>query len=635
VLNKGDKTTLKIDWLEGGKLLVMQDGKQIGLKEPILAKTDPPKVEPPKVAPTADAGMFALEFDGVKSIVEAPSLNFAPDLPLTVEVVVTPARTDAIRTLLSLHGQESFSLFLRKDTWAFNRLFAKQTLVADGPSTVIANQRYHLAGVWDGKMVRVYVNGRKFEEKKRGTTGTFGPWGLLLGAMRHTDSKDAPALHFAGRVEALRVSQSARYDKDFEPAFRFSNDKDTLALYHFDEGKGETLKDSSGNKNHGKIVGAKWVNANGTPISPPPTVIDLLSLIDPSKDRIAGTWAFKDGGLHASDPKSNARLQVPYQPPEEYDLRVVYTRVRGKQGIIVALVGGGRPFGFVAAGLDGNNCVYAFDRVDYQPYRSNSTTVRLPDIKLGQAYELVLQVRKDGATAFLDGKKITSLKTDFSNVSGGPPDERKDIKAFGLRTSQQFGNMATFHAIEVTEISGPGTFTRPDDPAAKKAAERRAMTKAEFSSDPPTDKVWLESVAALKPQEQVKAVVDRLRELNPEFQGNVTPKFDADSVTELHFNTSKVANISPLKALKNLKRLTANVPDSDQGQLADLSPLKGLPLEALNIRGNRQIVDLSPLEGMPLTDLYLGHDVGAERPAALADHEAETLHLLLHRREQP
>jgi hypothetical protein len=50
-----------------------------------------------------------------------------------------------------------------------------------------------------------------------------------------------------------------------------------LALYHCDEGKGETLRDSSGQGHHGKIVGAKWVRVDGSPIDlkstfPPPAI---------------------------------------------------------------------------------------------------------------------------------------------------------------------------------------------------------------------------------------------------------------------------------------------------------------------------------------------------------------------------
>ena len=69
-------------------------------------------------------------------------------------------------------------------------------------------------------------------------------------------------------MNEVRISKVARYDKDFTPAQRFEPDADTLALYHFDEGSGDELKDSSGNGHHGKIVGAKWVKAEGTPIAP-------------------------------------------------------------------------------------------------------------------------------------------------------------------------------------------------------------------------------------------------------------------------------------------------------------------------------------------------------------------------------
>ena len=62
--------------------------------------------------------------------------------------------------------------------------------------------------------------------------------------------------HFLGRIQGVRLSNTVRYDKDFTPDRRFRLEKDTLALYHFDEGQGDVLKDSSGNNHHGQIVGA-------------------------------------------------------------------------------------------------------------------------------------------------------------------------------------------------------------------------------------------------------------------------------------------------------------------------------------------------------------------------------------------
>jgi len=50
-----------------------------------------------------------------------------------------------------------------------------------------------------------------------------------------------------------------------------------MALYRFDEGKGDMLKDSSGHDHHGKIVGATWVNPDGSPVRPAePAWVSLL-----------------------------------------------------------------------------------------------------------------------------------------------------------------------------------------------------------------------------------------------------------------------------------------------------------------------------------------------------------------------
>ena len=65
---------------------------------------------------------------------------------------------------------------------------------------------------------------------------------------------------FVGIVDEVRISNTARYLDDFDPPRRFEPDKNTLALYHFDEGSGETVHDASGNGHDGKIVGVpEWV----------------------------------------------------------------------------------------------------------------------------------------------------------------------------------------------------------------------------------------------------------------------------------------------------------------------------------------------------------------------------------------
>ena len=60
-------------------------------------------------------------------------------------------------------------------------------------------------------------------------------------------------------IDEIRLSKTIRYTENFDVPTRLETDEDTLALYRFDEGKGLTLADSSGNKNHGEVRGAQWV----------------------------------------------------------------------------------------------------------------------------------------------------------------------------------------------------------------------------------------------------------------------------------------------------------------------------------------------------------------------------------------
>jgi hypothetical protein len=66
----------------------------------------------------------------------------------------------------------------------------------------------------------------------------------------------------------VRISNIARYMTDRDASAPLTADGHTIALYRFDEGSGDVLNDSSGNRHHGKIVGAKRVKTEGSTISP-------------------------------------------------------------------------------------------------------------------------------------------------------------------------------------------------------------------------------------------------------------------------------------------------------------------------------------------------------------------------------
>ena len=125
---------------------------------------------------------------------------------------------------------------------------------------------------------------------------------------------------------------------------------------------------------------------------------------------------------------------------------------------------------------------------------------------------------------------------------------------------------------------------------------------AEEASDP--FQQWLQHVAALTPDEQVKAVAARLQEDNPDFDGKLTPRINriAAEVTDLEFSTAQVADLQALQALPKLRSLALKGHPTAKGKLTNLAPLKGLSLTTLSIVRN-PVADLAPLKDMPLTSL--------------------------------
>jgi len=113
-------------------------------------------------------------------------------------------------------------------------------------------------------------------------------------------------------------------------------------------------------------------------------------------------------------------------------------------------------------------------------------------------------------------------------------------------------------------------------------------------------------VAAMPPERQLDYVLNKLKELNPAFDGKHSHRVDAGALTELAISTVGVTDLAPIGLLPWLKKLTLMPWTADRkGLLSDLSPLKGLPLKSLYCL-NSPVKDISPLTGMPLTELSVG-----------------------------
>src|SRR5204862_393411 len=107
----------------------------------------------------------------------------------------------------------------------------------------------------------------------------------------------------------------------------------------------------------------------------------------------------------------------------------------------------------------------------------------------------------------------------------------------------------------------------------------------EPGSESPT-LAWEKSVAELSAEKQVEAVKQRLQERNSRFDGRIKPVIRDGAVIALAFNTDFVSDLSPLRALTRLESLECCGSIERVGMVADLSPLRGLPLRQLYLMDN-------------------------------------------------
>jgi hypothetical protein len=185
--------------------------------------------------------------------------------------------------------------------------------------------------------------------------------------------------------------------------------------------------------------------------------LNLLRMIDPKVDGVLGQWQLENGTVTCA-PLSFARLQIPYQPPEEYDLTIVLTRRSGTDGIIIVLAGGGTQFAFNIDGFSGQGGATFLDNFDGGlPLEKNPTLLRGIQIPTGRSATLICSVRKKGVSLTLNGKKLISWEGDYKRLSVSPQWSVPDKKALGIGG---FDTGIQISKIVLTPVTGQGKKSR-------------------------------------------------------------------------------------------------------------------------------------------------------------------------------
>ena len=211
------------------------------------------------------ADNYALSFDAPDERIELPTLGNQLDQgPLTIEGYVTLSRGEwppEERVNLFMDSSSVLAQFQLHQSWRFWRATGatgRGIIADDRPATGV---RTHVAAVWDGKQQMLFVDGQS-QGVSEASIGGVVLRPAFVPSIGGIGSANRIAEMAPYELDEFRISKIARYSESFTPAARFQPDEHTLALYHFDEGAGEILKDASDNGHDGKIFGAKWVRPN-------------------------------------------------------------------------------------------------------------------------------------------------------------------------------------------------------------------------------------------------------------------------------------------------------------------------------------------------------------------------------------
>ncbi|MGA2231930.1 MAG: NPCBM/NEW2 domain-containing protein, partial [Tepidisphaeraceae bacterium] len=188
-------------------------------------------------------------------------------------------------------------------------------------------------------------------------------------------------------------------------------------------------------------------------------VVNLIPLIDVNRDSVNGKW-ISVGGTIVSDDSQYARLRIPYQPPQEYDFHMEFTRLSGNEGVVQMFTNFGHScmwnIGAWANTTCGFTLINGLDSKDNgNPSRFQSSAI----IQNGRKYSSLIQVRKGSVVASIDGKVISRCTVDPSQYSFwdgwsiGP-------NALGIGS---FTSPTVFSVIEVTDVNGAETATSATD----------------------------------------------------------------------------------------------------------------------------------------------------------------------------
>lgn len=144
--------------------------------------------------------------------------------------------------------------------------------------------------------------------------------------------------------------------------------------------------------------------------------INLLRLIDPKRDTVLGEWVVDGGTLACTTPVSDARLQIPYIPPAQYNLTFTFN-CSGRHHLSIGLAGPESQFGVTLDNFPQVGWLSGLELIDGKRIDANETKVEGQLLTKKGPVTVLCQVRRRNVRVMLDGKMIINWTGDLKRLS--------------------------------------------------------------------------------------------------------------------------------------------------------------------------------------------------------------------------
>jgi len=193
--------------------------------------------------------------------------------------------------------------------------------------------------------------------------------------------------------------------------------------------------------------------------------VDLLSLVDPAKDKVKGNWKFRAKALAIVTPIRSGRIMLPIAPEGNYELEVKFERTSGRNVVAIVLPVGSARAAVQMGGWHGEGWYWGgLGRINDKRAYANETTVKPGDLDSGREYVVTIRVLagRDGhqVAVSLNGKPYIAWRGPESALSLAKDWILPQRGSLGLGA---YESTVVFRSVRLKMLSGEARLLRPKD----------------------------------------------------------------------------------------------------------------------------------------------------------------------------